>query len=89
MIVKLHYKLHSKLMPVICTVNNICLGGFFSECNCHLIVRTPGNHNTFTNCVFKRAYYIQNGVYKIISTTICNIKRNQMVEWCVRHDHTS
>ncbi len=33
MTVKLHYKLHSKLMPVIFTVNNIGLPRLFSECS--------------------------------------------------------
>ncbi len=32
MTVELHYKLLSKLLPVICTVNNIGLAGLFSEC---------------------------------------------------------
>ncbi len=32
MTVELHYKLHSKLVPVMCTVNNIGLAGLLSEC---------------------------------------------------------
>ncbi len=32
MTIELHYKLHSQLMPVICTVNNIGLAGLSSEC---------------------------------------------------------
>ncbi len=32
MTVELPYKLHLILMPVSCTVNNIGLAGFFSEC---------------------------------------------------------
>ncbi len=32
MTVELQYKLHSKLLPVTCTVNKISLAGVFFEC---------------------------------------------------------
>ncbi len=54
-IVELHYKLHSKLMQVICTVNNIGLAGLFSEC----IYRTPTTQTANRNATStRRATYM-------------------------------
>ncbi len=42
MTVELHYKLHPKLMPVICTGKNIDLAGLFPEC----MLCMPIKHDT-------------------------------------------